>query len=123
MPVVVECVQHKFDEVVVKNIFAARETGAQPLRFSIKANEDRVKVLGIVAKIDLGALGHGRAVARYSLAKLFGLRELSLPGRTRFHGKKFFNSGSTVDAWDANFSKVGIGGKQGGDGAHERQQR
>ena len=34
MTVIVESVQHELDEVIVKKVLAARQSGAQPLRFN-----------------------------------------------------------------------------------------
>ena len=54
---IVERVQHQFDSVIVKYVFAARKTGTNLLGLIVEADEDGVQVLVVIAEVGFGTLG------------------------------------------------------------------
>ena len=80
---IVERVQHHFDIVIVKHVFAARKTSTNLLGLIIEANEDDIQVLVVIAKVGLGALGGRLSVTGSALDKAVDLGQLAFPCRAR----------------------------------------
>jgi hypothetical protein len=91
------------------------------LRLPVEADEDHIKVLGVVSEIDLGSFRNRRAIAGDSLTELFSLRQFVFPGGTGLHGEEVFDSGRSADSRYMNISKIRFFSAKRKCRAHERE--
>ena len=105
MAVIVEGVEHEFDEIVVEEVFPPRQAGTNLFPVTVEADEDGVQVLGVVAEIGFRTFRDGRSVARFPLFKTVRSCQLPLPCRAGFHPQEVLKMRRTGDAGDANGAK------------------
>ena len=104
---IVECVEHDLDRVVVEDVIATGEPGADFIWFRVKADEDDVQVPVIVAQIGVSLLGGRLAIVRNPLRELINLGKFSFPGTARLHFKECLQAWRTAYARDYDLAEFG----------------
>src|SRR5438128_742337 len=80
-----ERVERYFHPIIIEDILAAVEVGADLARVAVEANEDEIKVLRVVAQVSVSALGAWLAVAGLVLDEIRDVRHVARDRGMRFH--------------------------------------
>ena len=64
MALIVKGVQGDLHIIVIEDVFAAAAMSADLSRLPIKTHPDHVEILVVIAHVNVGALGGGRAIGR-----------------------------------------------------------
>ena len=82
---IVECVEHDLDRVVVEDVLATRKPGADFIWFRVKADEDDIEVVPVIAEVHVSWLRTRGPRPRLALLEAGNVSEPFLPSRRGPH--------------------------------------